>query len=99
MCPDPLLLPPGMRARSAPMDAEMARQLEAHLPELRRVARQLSQSWSRADDLVQETLMALWERSDQLDPAPERLRQQAFETLKSRATARAPSSPEFRDIA
>lgn len=99
MRPAPLPLLPNMREKPAQMAAETARQLEAMLPDLRRVARQLSPSWSRADDLVQETLLALWQDPGALDPSPRVLRAEAFAALQRCATARVAEGQSTRDVA
>ena len=93
---DPVSLTPDMRVQSTPMATEVARQLEALMPDLRRVARQLCGTWARADDLVQETLIALWLHPETLDPDPETLRLQVFEALRARVTEREKSA---RDVA
>ena len=85
MRPTPLPLTPAMRLAPRQLPTEMARQIEAWLPDLRRRARQLSDSWSKADDLVQDVLMTLWTQAEMLDSRPEVLRRQVFDTLQARA--------------
>jgi len=76
------------RKMRAPVSADTARQLEAFLPDMRRVARQLSTDWQRADDLVQEALLALWVEPESMPSEPDLLRDQAFLVLRDKALAR-----------
>ena len=76
------------REMRAPVSAGTARQLEALLPDMRRVARQMSSDWQRADDLVQETLLALWAAPESLPTDSDLLRDHAFLMLRDRALAR-----------
>ena len=87
MRPTPLPLTPAMRLRPRHVPSETARQIEAVLPDMRRTARQLCETWSKADDLVQDVLMTLWAQADALDARPEVLRRQVFDTLRARAAA------------
>ena len=80
---DLLCLTPAMRRRPAPVSAETARVIDALLPELRRIARALCESWAEADNLVQDTLLAIWSDPDRLDPDPEILRHQVRAQLKA----------------
>ncbi len=95
----PLRLTQSMRRTPAQLPSETARQLEALQPELRRIARQLSDNWARADDLVQDTYMALWSEAERLAACPETLRRQVFETLQARAAARHAGPSASRDVA
>lgn len=88
------------KTTSPPMMAsEIARQLEALMPDLRRVARQLSPNWARADDLVQTALMALWATPDRLSLSPGTLRDQAFAALRDASDARNSDGAATRNVA
>lgn len=89
MRPTPLPLTSKMRATPQEMHPEIARQLEALMPDLMRVARQISTDWRAADNLAQRTLMALWTQADTLTPTPDILRRQAFEILRRTAAQEA----------
>ena len=90
----PLILQQHMRADPLRMPAETARQLEALLPDLRRVSRRLCQNWGEADDLVQDTLLRVWARiSDPTGRPIDELRAFAFATLRHRAMAREDLGP------
>ena len=83
-----LPLTSAMRAKPVAVPDEVVRDIEALLPDLRRVARQLCDTPAQADDLVQEVLIAVWVGAEQIDPAPERLHRQVFDVLRTHAAAR-----------
>lgn len=99
MRPEPLSLTPGMRAKSVQMCPETARQLEALVPDLRRIARQITGNWAAADDLVQKALMALWSQPARLAATPEALRREAFAALRAMAGAGAIPEKSRRNVA
>ena len=64
------------------MGTEFGNRLLATVPHLRAFARTLCRDRDRADDLVQETLLAAWEKRDSLERA-ECLRPWAFAILRN----------------
>lgn len=72
-----------------PIPPQAARQLEALLPDLRRVARYLTRDREAADDLVQDIVLRLWGRMADPDQDPiGELRHYAFSALRNRVRDR-----------